>query len=199
VALTGTQGDRVFQNVPLPENAYVLTTRESGSVQVDGPPITGVKLPPSFQFGDPAHGIWTPLKNDAPVERGDVLRMSYKLKIPFLENWQSGALLSKLQKDDRFRIRYFALNEEIDTLQIEAEVTGVFKNNPAPVVAVLVAGAIVAVAVGVGVWLAATSVEKLGTLDFSEVSQGKINITALLVGGVILFFILGAYKGARAS
>lgn len=201
MALTGLNYDRNFPTIENAPGEYVVTDRNSGSVFVAGPAPTPAMLPPSFGFGDPARGIWNVVPDEAPVQRGDILRFTYKLKIPFLENWQAGAVLSKLQKDDRWKIRYFALNEEIDRLVVECEITGVFKNNPAPVVAALVAGAVLAVAVGVGVWLATVSVEKLGTLDFSELAEGKLQILPALIAGVLLFFILGAltkYKHATA-
>lgn len=180
---------------PPPEPGQVVfTDKLSGAATLLGDPPKIDPLPPAFSFGDPASGKWESLAENAPVSRGDVLRMSYRLKIPFLERWQTGAVLSKLQEDPRFRIRYFALHDEINTLIVEAEIVGSFKSNPIPAVAILVAGAITAIAVGVGVWMAAVSVEKLGTFDFSEVSQGKLNITALLVGGVLLFFLLSVFR-----
>lgn len=159
----------------------VQTTMSSGSVIYDtGDQLPSIlppesPLPPSYQVGTPSAGIWRRMPDDEQASIGDRLRFTYRLKLPFLEDWQTGALTSKLSKDDRFELHFIGVNEENSKVRIEATI----RKPMTP--AILIAGAVLAVAIGIGVWLATESVEKLVTVQnpFSTDPNSKVNLFPL--------------------
>lgn len=173
----------------------IRTDMQSGSYIDQGDQLPSIlppetPLPPSFAVGTPSTGVWQEMKNEDLANVGDTLRFTYRLRIPFLEDWQSGALASKLSKDDRFQLHFIGVNEEQSKVRIEATI--VKPMTPA----ILVAGAILAVAIGLGVWLAIESVERLTTIQNPFDPTSKINLFPVLavLGGLIF---LVAYTRRR--
>lgn len=177
---------------PEPTKTEKLTSIQPAFRVISGPqvPSTVVKdeidtvnLPPSYVYGTPTPGPWATLDNDAEVKVGDVLRINYRLKIPFLQEWQSDYFVSKLTRDPRYILRYYGLNEERATLTVEVEVQQ--PGSPALIYAIAV---LVAVAGGL-VWITTSSIERLGTV---QVGDTTIRGTPFLVlaGLGLAFFVL---------
>ena len=136
------------------------------------------QLPPSYEYGQDSPGIWSELMTDEKADVGDVLRITYKLKLPFLQTWQSDFIVSRLNADPRFELRHVALNEELHRLTVEVKVIKPFSP------ALLIPLAIAAVLAGALIWVTTLSIERLGTV---KVGDFKVNFTGIVVvGGLIL-------------
>lgn len=148
---------------------------------------TVTQLPPSYSWGSPTKGNWQQTQSTDKVNVGDVLRFTHKLKIPFLQQWQTDHAISKFQEDQRFQLLYFALNEETRTLIIEARAMSSF--SPVP----LIAAAVVIILAGAFVWVTTISIERLGTVS---IAGTKFNLAPLLVFGILAIVGLGLLKGS---
>jgi len=151
--------------------------------------VSIVQLPPSFEYGAPSAGPFELLGTDDKAVVGDVLRITYKLKLAWLEEWQTRFLVSRLNADSRFELRHVALNEELRILVVEVKVLKPFSP------ALLIPIAIIGVIAGALIWVTTLSIERLGTI---KVGDTTIKIGPLLViGGLAVagLAILNRVKG----
>lgn len=165
--------------VPRPEQGYNDVLPRVTKGEDNGTAAVGIPaLPPSFVYGDVPSGRFFPADNTEEAAPGSTYRIIYHLNLPFLEEYQTSLFLSKLINDERFKIRYLALHEEVSQIVV---IVTVIKPMSVPL---LVAGAILAVAIGISVWITTSSIEKLGTVDLGD--GAKFNLTPILLGGGIL-------------
>jgi hypothetical protein len=149
----------------------VPTTRIATTVQE-------VELPPSFRYGSPTSGTWQRLGDQSEVMVGDIVRLTYRMQIPWFQTWQTDFIVWKLNRDSRFSLRHVAVNEEKRQVVVEVEVLKPL--SPALLVPVII---ITALAGGL-IFLTTVSIERLGTL---QVGDTKIKLGPLLVmGGLVL-------------
>jgi len=134
--------------------------------------VSILQLPPSFEYGAPSAGPFELLGTNDKALVGDVLRITYKLKLAWLEEWQTRFLVSRLNADTRFELRHVALNEELRILVVEVKVLKPFSP------ALLIPIAIIAVIAGGLIWVTTLSIERLGTV---QVGNTTIKIGPLLV------------------
>jgi len=138
-------------------------------------------LTPSYEYGQGSQGTFEQLGTDDKAFVGDVLRITYHLDIPFMQDWQAEYLVSRLNEDSRVELRHVALNEEIRRLIVEVKVLKPFSP------AILIPIAIIAVLAGGLIWLSTRLVERLTTLfqgDPKNPAVPWLSITA--VGGLVL-------------
>ncbi len=164
----------------------VVTDRYTGAA-VKEVPYTVKRNPPSDSYGVASGGSWTPVADSAQANPGDILRFTYRLKLGWLQSWQASYFIYKLEKDPRFELRHYSLNEEEKRLWVEVKV----KQNFSPVHAVAIA--IAALAVGIGIMMSVESIEKLGTI---EIGGNRINLAPFLIAGVIAV-IAAKFFGAK--
>lgn len=151
--------------------------------------VSIMQLPPSFEYGAPAAGAFQLLQTNDKVFVGDILRITYKLKLPFLEEWQTRFIVQRLNADSRMELRHVALNEELRILVVEVKVLKPFSP------ALLVPIAIIAVIAGGLIWVTTLSIERLGTF---QVGETKIKITPILAIAGIGIAALAIFSRARA-
>lgn len=166
----------------------VATVR--GDVAVSGPQFSTVQvqdaidiqhLPPSFEYGAATPGVFKQLATDEQGAVGDVLRITYRLGIPFLQSWQTEFIVSRLNADSRFELRHVALNEEIRRLIVEVKVVKPF--SPPLLVAVVIIG----VLAGALIWLTTMLVERLVTLFQGDPKNPGIPwLSIVAVGGLVI-------------
>lgn len=140
--------------------------------------VTVQHLPPSFEYGAGASGPFELLDTDAKAYVGDVLRITYKLTIPFLMDYQTDFLVSRLNADERFELRHVAVNEELRRLVVEVKVLRPFSP------ALLIPIAIIGVIAGALIWVTTLSIERLGTVKIGD-TEIKIG-PFLVIGGLIV-------------
>ncbi len=166
--------------------SQVITNRYTGSHTMDVDYIVK-RNPPSESYGAASGGQWSPISDSTQSKPGDILRFTYRLKLGWFQKYQSDYFLWKLQRDPRFELRHYSLNEEEQRLWIEVKV----KQNFSPVLAIAVA--VAGLAVGIGIMLSVESIEKLGTI---EIGSNRINLAPILIAGV-LAVILGKMFGGK--
>jgi hypothetical protein len=132
--------------------------------------VTIKEIPPSYVYGTPTGGNFQTIASDSELKPGDVVRFNYRLKIPFLQEWQSDYYVGKIARDSRYSLRYYALHEEQSRLVVEVEILQ--SGSPALVYAIAVA----ALAVGALVFITTDSIEKLSTV---EIGDTKVKLTPL--------------------
>lgn len=148
--------------------------------------VNVVHLPPSFEYGTPVGGMFQAVDDNQDIKVGDTLRIVYKLRLPFLETWQSKVIVEKLNLDSRFELLHVALNEEIHRLTIEVRVIKPF--SPALIIGV----AILAVLAGALIWANVLTVERLLTVD---TPIGKFNLAPVaILGGLAVVGLFAAAK-----
>lgn len=128
-------------------------------------------IPPSYSYGTPTTGTFRQIPQTEDVTPGDIIRINYRLKVPFFQDWQSDFYVGKIARDPRFALRYYAVHEEDSRLIVEVEVLQ--SGSPALVWALAVA----ALAVGALVFITTDSIEKLSTV---EIGDTKIKLTPLV-------------------
>ena len=137
-----------------------------------------IQLPPSYVWGSMPQGNWVQTENTDKVFAGDIVRFNQRLKMPFLQQWQTDIAIEKFSQDSRFTLLYWGLNEETRTLVVVVQARTSF--SPVPIIAV----AVVAILATAFIWVTTTSIERLGTFNVAGV---KFNVTPLIVfGGLIL-------------
>lgn len=144
--------------------------------------------PPSFYYGKETSGNWLKVSGNEEAKIGDVVRISYRMRIPFFQKWQMENFIEKMQKDSRLQLRYIAMSEEESTIWVEAKVLQPFS----PLL--LFAGAVLALAVGAGIFITVQSIERLGTVD---TPIGSVNFIGFITLGVTAIFVLSAVKAYR--
>ncbi len=147
--------------------------------------VTIQALPPSFEYGQETEGPWDTVDTDAKVLVGDTLRITYRMGLPFLEDWQTRYVVSRLNADSRFELRHVALNEEIRRLTVEVRVLKPFSP------AILVPIAIIAVLAGATIWLTTQLVEKLIVLTRADDKQSIPWFWIAVVGAVGVVGVFG--------
>jgi hypothetical protein len=170
------------------ETARVIAGPQLPSTVI-GNDVTIVPLAPSYSYGRGTPGAWEKLDPETDVKVGDVIRINYRLRVPFLETWQSKFLVDRLANDDRYALRSYALNEEISRLTVELEVL-----QPASP-AILIALAVAAVVAGGLIFIATDSIERLSTV---QIGTAKVSVAPLLVlGGLAVagLYLWGRLKG----
>lgn len=175
-AKTETVLARIPQDVAVSGPAFpTVLVRDEVAVQ---------HLPPSFEYGQETPGPFFQLATEDKASVGDILRITYRIGMPFFQDWQTRFMVSRLNEDSRLELRHVALNEEIKRLVVEVKVLKPFSP------ALLIPIAIVAVLAGALIWITTLSVERLGTIEIGE-TKLKIGpllvIGGLIVGGLALF------------
>jgi len=150
--------------------------------------VTVQQLPPSFEYGAETPGPFFQLVTEDKANVGDILRITYRIGMPFFQEWQSKFMVSRLNADSRFELRHVALNEEIRRLVVEVKVIKPFSP------ALLVPLAIAAVLAGALIWITTLSIERLGTI---EIGDTKLKIGPLLVIGGLLVGGMALFRGGR--
>ncbi len=175
---------------PLGENTTlslptVVTTRESGPRIIVKTAIAR-RLPAQSSYGKQTAGTFKAVPESTELNPGDIYRVTYRMKIPFFQKWQRDRFLSELLEDERWEVLYFGYSEEERRIWVEyrALQTG------SPVV-LLFAAAVLAIAVGIGIFLSVESVEKLGNV---ETPIGKVNLIGLISASVAGFFLIRAIQ-----
>jgi hypothetical protein len=163
-------------------NIYTGTIRTTNE-------YTALRHAPTSEFGKETPGTWNAISADEPLKAGDIVRFGYRFRVPFFEEWQTNQFLSKLQKDDRFEIRHWSLSEEEGLLWIEVKI----RKQDFGLTAILVAGAIAAVGIGIGFFLVSYSIEKLGNSVKAASPVGFV----FIMGGIAL--ALFAFAKAKSA
>lgn len=137
-------------------------------------------LPPSFEYGQETGGAWETVPTDGKAQVGDTLRITYKMGLPFLEDWQTKFIVARLNADSRYELRHVTMNEELRRLVVEVRILKPFSP------AFLVPIAIIAVLAGAMIWLTTLLVEKLIVLFGTDPKQasGVPWLSIALVGTV---------------
>jgi len=154
----------------------VETDRQLGSYTTTAT-LTANRLPPNNVFGKSNAGNWTAMKESDSVKPGDILRITYRTKIPFFQAWQVDNFISSLQKDDRYQLLYWSNSEEERRVWVEVRVI----KPDFGLTVLLVAVAIAAIGVGIGFMLTTESIEKLAD------PKSVLGIGALFIMGIIGF------------
>jgi hypothetical protein len=147
-------------------------------------------LPPSFTYGQPTEGVWNRLADTDEVKVGDVVRMTYRLQVPFFQDWQTDFIVARLRLDRRFNLRAVTLNEEQRRMVVEVEILKPL--SPAFLIPVIV----VAVLAGALIFITTVSIEKLSTFNVGET---KLKITPVIVIGALVLGFLALFPRFRQS
>jgi hypothetical protein len=141
---------------------------------------TVTRLPPTLSLGQESKGVWKAVSGNEKVQPGDVLRFTYTFRVPFFKEWQTNKFIEKIQDDDRYQLKQWALSDEEGRLWVEVKVI----KPDFGITALLVAGAIAAIGVGIGFWLITESIEKLFTFDPEHPGNltWLFGIAALVIG-----------------
>jgi len=172
-----SQGEALFRASELPQGA---------------PAVASSSSLPSYEtgrlFATPGAGRF--LEDTDTVHSGDVLRISYRLRIPFLQKFQVAAYEYRLRQDSRIELLHFVHYEEEGTITITVRLISPFSPP------FIVAAALAAVGIGIGVFLLALSVEKLTTV---KTPIGDFNIGAVVFTGILGYVAVKALTGASTA
>lgn len=119
------------------------------------------------------------------VKSGDILRITYQLRVPFLQDFLVRALEARWRADKRIQVLHYVYYEETSYIILTCRIISPFSP---PLV---VAAALAAVAIGFGIWLVAVSVEKVSAV---KTPFGDFNIAGAIVAGLVGIFVLKAFK-----
>lgn len=165
----------------------VQTSMRDGTV----PTTKSVQLkrnPPSYSYGKPTEGRWEEVSNTQEAKVGDVVRVTYRMRIPFFQKWQMDRFVSKMQEDSRFQLRYVAMSEEESTIWVEARLL----QNFSPLLFFAIAAA--AIGVGIGILISVNSIERLGVIETPLGKTNIIGVVTLVVTGVAALAAVKALK-----
>jgi hypothetical protein len=167
----------------------VHTTGEDGS-WVDSIVRYFTRTPATYTFGKPTTGSFSEVDGTQEVKVGDTVRLTYDLRLPILLDWQKDYIVSHVQADPRFDVRYVAYSADEGKVWIEVRVLQAM--SPVALIAIAVIG-LLAVA---GIWLVTSKMEKLSTLTVPGL--GPVNtFPILVVGGLALGFLAWWSWGRR--
>jgi len=171
------EGLKVTQDIPVQKSAKYYGTFDSVET------VTLQRLPPAFTFGKSQVGDWRPIAQETELQVGDVARFTYRLRVPYFQEWQINKFLEDMLKQRRVKLLYFAHSPEEGRFWIEAQLLQ--PSSPALLIGIFILG------IGVG-WMALGALESIESLGKFKVpgTETEINfIPFLILVGLYIAYI----------
>lgn len=161
-----------------------VTTADLGTVFISYP-VEINSFDPSMEAGQEVKGPYETLNGNEESKVGDILRINYTLKFPFLKDWQKGHLISKWSKDERVKVLHVAYWPEASRVTLTVKVLIPF--SPVLIIAVAIAAAVV----GASIFFSVSSIERLvGTATTADIGGFKLSLAPLVIIIIASIFLI---------